>query len=157
MSRITVLKQAVVVPEGKKYKVCELGYKTDDGKVKGMRIFGFGDHKAVFDVASTLQAGDVVDAQFKQNDKGYWEFAELTKTGLKADQTAAPTATPARGNWETPEERAQRQIMIVRQSSLSNAVTLAAGNKEKAGPDDIIGVAKIFEAYVLDKPTGEVA
>lgn len=156
MSRITVLKQAVVVPEGKKYKVCELGYKTDDGKVKGMRIFGFGDHKAIFDVASTLQPGDVVDAQFKQNEKGYWEFAELIKTDLKPNQTPTSFAAPARGNWETPEERAARQIMIVRQSSISSAVMLAAGNKEKAGPDDIIGVAKIFEAYVLDKPTGEV-
>ena len=140
--------------------MCEFGYKTGDGKIKGMKIFGFGDHKDVFDVASKLVPGDVCEAQFRQNDKGYWEFSKLTPTGAKEAVAKAETAAgPARGNWETPEERAAKQVMIVRQSSLSNAIALCAAQQPKgveAGVDGILELARMFEAYVLDKPTGKI-
>ena len=170
--RITVLRSNVVVPEGKKYKVCELGYKTEDGKVKGMKIFGFGDYKEVFDVAAKATNGDVLEANFRQNDKGFWEFNELTNTGERMAETAETKASgksttgammgaSARGNWETSDERAARQVMIVRQSSLSNAIAMVAANNPKGAgvqADVVIGIAKVFEEYVLDKPTvtGEV-
>ncbi len=164
MAKITVLKQETVTPAGKSYKVCELGYRTEEGKVKAMKIFGFGDSKGVFDVASKLQSGEIVEAQFAQNDKGYWQFSSLTPTGTKeaADKGNTHSSSSAsRGNWETPEERAARQVMIVRQSSLSNAIALFAGQAPKghaATPEDVIMVAEQFEAYVLGKPqvTGEV-
>ena len=166
MAKITVLKQEVVTPPGKKYQVCELGYKTEEGKVKAMKIFGFGDQKAVFDVASKAQPGDVIEAQFAQNDKGYWQFSGLAPTGEKVSPSVVPTGMAggsgsSRGNWETPEERAARQVMIVRQSSLSNAIALHAAASPKgteATVDDIVTTAKFFEAYVLGKPTitGEV-
>ena len=165
MAKITVLKQEVVTPTGKQYQVCELGYKTDEGKVKAMKIFGFGNQKAVFDVASKAQPGDVIEAQFVQNEKGYWQFSSLVPTGIK-EATTAPTSqvqtsSPNRGNWETSEERAARQVMIVRQSSLSTAVSLIAARSPKGATEDandVIDVAKRFEHYVLGKPqvTGEV-
>ena len=167
MAKITVLKQETITPEGKKYKICELGYKTEDGKVKAMKIFGFGDQKLVFDVATKLGAGDVVEAQFATNEKGYWQFNSLTPTGVKEatdvekPQGGAAPSPVARGNWETPEERAARQVMIIRQSSLSNAVAFYASREPKgvtADAKSIVELAKFFESYVLDKPqvTGEV-
>lgn len=166
MAKITVLKQETNTPEGKKYKVCELGYKTEDGKVKAMKIFGFGDQKSVFDVATKLGAGDVVEANFAQNDRGYWIFSGLTPTGVKeaTDKGSANVATNTsgtRGNWETSEERAARQVMIIRQSSLSNAVAFYASREPKgvtADAKSIVELAKFFESYVLDEPavTGEV-
>ena len=164
MAKITVLKQETVTPTGKNYKVCELGYRTEEGKVKAMKIFGFGDSKGVFDVASKLQSGEIVEAQFAQNDKGYWQFSSLTPTGTKEAADKGNTHSPAsasRGNWETPEERAARQVMIVRQSSLSNAVAFFASREPKGTTADakaVVELAKFFEGYVLDKPTvtGEV-
>lgn len=163
--RITVLKSAVVTQEGKKgpYKVVELGYKTEEGKVKGMRIMPFGSQKAVFDVAAQAEKGDVLNASFQQNDKGFWEFGSLEVTGEKVSeaQPASSTggSTAKGGNWETKEERAARQVLIVRQSSASTAVAFVEATKLKASIEDVIKLAKEIEAYVLGQPaaqTGEV-
>ena len=165
-TRINVLKSDVTVPAGKKYQVCELGYRTEDGKIKGMRIFGFGPMKTVFDVASKAVKDDILAADFRQNDKGYWEFASLSSTGEKAASAATPTSAQQpvvasrTGNWETTDERAARQVMIVRQSSISNAINAIPrpDTFDEVDIAEIIQIAKMFEAYVLDKPvvTGEV-
>jgi len=160
-SLITILKNITSTPPGKKYQLCEIGYKTEEGKVKGMRVVSFGDQKAVFDVASAAKAGDVLEANFRQNDKGYWEFASLAATDKKASVTVDATVkgTPVKSNFETPDERAARQVLIVRQSSLSNAIAFSnLINNDKADLEDIVAIAKVFEGYVLGKPavTGEV-
>ena len=165
MEKLTILKQETITPPGKNYKVCELGYRTEEGKVKAMKIFGFGPQKEVFDVATKVSPGDIVEAQFSQNDKGYWQFHKLTPTGAKEatdKSVAVPSAPTTRGNWETPEERAARQVMIVRQSSISNAIAFLVALEPKGTStktaDEVIEVAKRFEHYVLGKPTvtGEV-
>lgn len=65
-----------------------------------------------------------------------------------------PTKEAVRSNYETPEERAKRQVMIVRQSSITAALKLfELGGSGGGGfvPDEaqVITSAKIFEAYVL--------
>lgn len=154
MSKITVIRSTKSVAE-KGYPIVELAYKTEDGKTKGMKIFGFGNQKEVSEIAGAAQAGDVLEASFRQNQKGYWEFSDLKNTGTQvaqqksdASDTYSAGKTP-RGTWETSEERAQRQVMIVRQSSVSSAVAL----KPKGTPEEIIEVAKQFEAYVFGKET----
>jgi hypothetical protein len=166
LSKITVIRSTKTTAE-KGYPIVELAYKTDDGKTKGMKIFGFGAQKEVAAVAGAAQTGDVLEAVFQQNQKGYWEFASLKNTG-EAQPTPAVGGSSGNvsggasggsrgGNWETSEERAQRQVMIVRQSSLSTAVQFMEVAKIKPTPDDVINTAKIFEAYVLDKqPKGDV-
>lgn len=159
--KLTVLKTEVTKPEGKNYKICEFGYKAEDGKVKGMRIFDVAHLKPVFAVASASKPGDILEATFKQNDKGFWEFASLSPSSAQSVSADKPQAGASRGNWETAEERAARQVMIVRQSSLSNAIAYAAAQNPKGTAldmDAIIENAKVFENYVLDKPkvTGEV-
>ena len=168
MSKITVIRSTKSVAE-KGYPIVELAYKTEDGKTKGMKIFGFGNQKEVSEVAGAAQAGDVLEASFRQNQKGYWEFSDLKNTGEKAEKATASSgstgnanANVSRGNWETSEERAARQVMIVRQSSLSTAQAFLEASKVKHVCQDVIEVAKAFEAYVLGKetpkqqPTGDV-
>lgn len=153
MSKITVLRSTKTIQDGKggsTYPVVELAYKTDDGKTKGMKIFGFGNQKENAMVAGNAKPGDVLEAVFQQNAKGYWEFASLKATGetaAKAEPVSADKSqgSAARSNWETSEERAARQVLIVRQSSLSTAVAL----KPKASVDEVIDVAKKFEEYVM--------
>jgi len=54
---------------------------------------------------------------------------------------------------ETPEERAKKQVYIVRQSSLSNAISMLASNsvvlKKGFTTQDAIETARQFEAYVF--------
>ena len=160
--KITVLKLDITkAPKG--YSVAEVAYKTADGKTKGMKVLDF-VQKDVFATLKTVKAGDVLEANFEQNAKGFWQFKDVVLTSEKGD-TSVPAASPVKsgGNWETSDERAKRQVMIVRQSSLSNAIGyLALTGDKKVVPGDVIDIAEQFEAYVLsgtpagDKPTGEV-
>ena len=61
---------------------------------------------------------------------------------------------PAR-TFETPEERAVRQRLIVRQSSLSNAIDLlTVGAKTAPTVDQVKEVAESFVDFVFEKKTG---
>lgn len=154
MSRITVLRSTASKAD-KGYTIVELAYKTEDGKTKGMKIFGFGPQKEVAEVAKAAKAGEVLEAVFQQNQKGYWEFASLKSTGevvgASVPTGGGSTGGASRSNWETSEERAARQVLIVRQSSLSTAVNFCEVAKIKPNVDDVIGYAKMFEDYVMGK------
>jgi hypothetical protein len=68
----------------------------------------------------------------------------------QASIAGKPAAASPRSTYETPEERAQRQILIVRQSSLSSAVALlTTGAKTAPSAQAVVDVAKEFEAYVF--------
>lgn len=157
---ITLLKVDVsVAPKG--YKVVEVAYKSSDGTTKGMKLVGFAQTELT-EYASKLKAGDVVDVEFEKNDKGFWCFKSIVKKAEGTSQ-ALPTQPAAKsgGNWETTEERARRQVMIVRQSSISSAVANFAANGGRVGAGagtEIINLAKEFEAYVLNKleESGEI-
>lgn len=167
MSRITVVRaNKTVAPKG--YTVVELAYKTDEGKTKGMKLFGFGTQKANSEVAAAAQPGDVLEAVFQQNDKGYWEFASLRSTGEKAAVATGSepevgsgklgsVSSPAKGNWETSDERAARQVYIIRQSSLSTAVAFYDVNKVKPSVEDVVTTAKQFADFVLKGTTVTVS
>ena len=162
--KITILK-AEVTKQPKGYSVAEIAYKTDDGKTKGMKVLDF-VQKDVFNVVKDCKPGDICDADFEKNAKGFWQFANVVNTGAKGDTatSATPAAAPTKssgGNWETSAERQARQVMIVRQSSLSNTIAYfeLTGHK-KATPEDVVAVAKVFERFVMGHeaaPTGEIA
>jgi hypothetical protein len=63
-----------------------------------------------------------------------------------------------KSTYETPEERAKKQIYIVRQSSIGSAIDmLSVGSKSPPKVDEVIAVAKQFEEYVFNMfPSSEV-
>jgi len=156
---ITILNVSVAtVPTAKgSYQVADIAYKNNSfqGKVEGKKIMSFGATKNSFGVLSIAQPGDSFEIEVVKNDKGYNDWVSATKGGA-ATPAAAPnaaskaaTASP-RGTYETPEERAQRQVLIVRQSSLSSAASvLTAGVKTPPDADAVIALAKRFESYVF--------
>jgi len=140
------------------YQQLEVVYKnlTFQGKVESKKIMSFGAAAASFKALSEASAGGVYDITVVKNDKGYndWTSATMAVPGAAtaastSGQLSKPTASP-KSTYETPEERAQRQILIVRQSSLSNAVSsLAIGSKSTPKSSDVIALAKEYEAYVF--------
>lgn len=158
MTQITVLKvDQEKAPKG--YVVTSVSYKTPDGKVKGMKVYPFGEQAEVAKAFADAKPGDVYDVQLQKNAKDYWEFKPSpTKTGA-TEKVATPAAKS--GNWETTEERAQRQLMIVRQSSISNAIAYMEAMKAKFSLGELKAVAKDFEDFVYGReskpaPTGDV-
>lgn len=76
------------------------------------------------------------------------------------------SATPASGKtyaaspkstYETPEERAVKQIYIVRQSNIASAINLLSVGAKSAPPvDAVLEVAKQLEAHVFGSTKEEV-
>ena len=138
------------------YQELEVVYKnlTFQGKVESKKLMSFGAGADSFKTLSAAASQSVWDVEVVKNDKGYNDWVKTTPSNgsAPAQTSAAPAKTTAspKSTYETPEERAQRQILIVRQSSLSSAVaTLSVGAKSVPKPEDVISVAKQYEAYVF--------
>ncbi len=143
------------------YQQLEVVYKnlTFQGKVESKKIMSFGNGQTAFKILSNAQSGQVYDVEVVKNAQGYNDWTSVVLDGSTGAATAgtsvggmiskAPT-TATKTTYETPEERAQRQILIVRQSSVSSAVAvLTTGAKSPPKSSDVIALAKEFEAYVF--------
>lgn len=147
---------------GRSYQSLEVTYKDESGKVGSKKLMSF-SNPGVFNTARNWEKGTTVDVITQKDDNGYWQWTGVNIGGETqvAQQPTSKAAQPTRvtgSNYETKEERAARQVMIVRQSSLSNAVAaLAVGGKNPLSAQVVIDYAKQLEAYVLctgaDKPS----
>lgn len=146
---------------GGTYPGTRFSYRDDNGALKEQ---GFHQNTFKFNAGLKTQLANLNPGQKfvmnKTKEGDFWKVNSIlpddgavnvpqqgTTTGGKATPTASPKST-----YETSEERALKQIYIVRQSSLSAAIALvnATGDK-KATPQSIITQAKVFENYVFDK------
>jgi hypothetical protein len=132
---------------GRSYQSIEVTYKNDQGQVANKKLMSF-SNPSVFNHIKDLTKGATLNVSTTKDANGYWQW-----TGIGGDETAPTSETkPATGgrvtgsNYETKEERAARQILIVRQSSLSSAVDLLGPGKSV---EDVIATAKQFEEYVF--------
>ena len=55
----------------------------------------------------------------------------------------------AGSNYPTADERAQTQVYIIRQSSLTNAVTTLATTGKAVSSEDVLALARVYEGHVL--------
>lgn len=134
-----------------KYRQLTLSYETD-GKTQERKLVSF-NHKEVYNLLSKASMGDAFNITLKKGDK-YWEWVEAVAMGK--EEVSASAGMPAKGktssgNWETPEERAAKQVYIVRQSSIANAVQYCMASANQVTVEEVIDVAKKFEAYVFSK------
>lgn len=148
------------------YNKLNATYKDPQGKIVSRGIFDFAK-PAVYKAFDQAQPNDVFDVEEEKNAKGYWEFITVTKatgpapgpvdsgnatSGTTAGAVAGKSGgvAPARSNFETPEERADRQRFIVRQSSIGHAIELAVLNGDKkADVGSVIQTARRFESFVF--------
>ena len=150
---------------GRSYQEIEITYKTENGQVANKKLMSF-SNPSVFNHIKGLAKGEVVNVTTVKNAKGFWDWTGIGNEGDAPVATQSKPATAQAGgrvtgsNYETKEERAARQILIVRQSSLSSAVALvSATSTEPTTTDNVIAIAKKFEAYVFGEdanPTKEV-
>lgn len=140
------------------YQQLEVTFKNlTFNKTESKKIMSFGAGISAFKVLSEAQQGQVYDVTVVKNAQGYNDWTVVTLSTGEAP-SAAPSAINSpkaavgatRSTYETPEERAQRQILIVRQSSLSAAVATLSVGAKLVKPDEAIAVAKQYENYVFD-------
>lgn len=146
---------------GRSYQSVEITYKNPQGQAQSKKLMSFANPD-VFKATQEWNKGDVIDVATQKDAKGYWQWtgigADAVATAEASSPIPATKATRVTGsNYETKEERAARQIMIVRQSSISSAVNaLSVGGDSALTASKVLKLAKEFESYVLDKGSNDI-
>lgn len=130
-----------------------------NGAARTQNIMSFANPE-VFKKVQEL-VGETVEVEVGKNDKDFTEWRAITVVGGSQSTGSVQTATakPASSNsysrdFETKEERARRQVLIVKQSSLSNAVAaLTPGAKSSLSPKVVLELAQVFTDWVLEAET----
>jgi hypothetical protein len=146
-----------ITKTGKPYKVAEVTYKDlGMGKTATKKIMPF-NHKEVFHTLETAEPGSAWLVGTEKNG----EFREWTsiKPLEGGEANATPTSTgstkaagspaPSRGDWETREERAKRQVYIIKQSSITAAIALLKTDKKNPDVSEVIKLAQELTNWVL--------
>jgi hypothetical protein len=140
------------------YGVLTVTYRSN-GKIAEKKLMSF-TNPTVFKHFEKATKGDQIDVTSVKNDKtGYWDWTAIGSGDAPAASTSQGTATPTRvtgSTYETKEERAAKQKYIVKQSSLSAAVSLlTVGAKTPPSAKDVIALADEFVNYVFDNTEAE--
>ena len=141
---------------GKPYQELEVIYKDDTGKANTKKLMSF-NYPDTYKVLSKGKSGDTLNIVTEKVGE-YWQWTAIGQTVVPST-TQSSGGVPTTGtyqktssSYETPEERAKKQVYIIRQSSLSSAISaLAVGSKSPHSSEEIISLAKEFEAFVLGK------
>lgn len=137
--RIEVVRLDPVVKEAK-YFHYTIHY-LNDGKEFKRKLVSFSTGKLPYDALKAAKPGEKYDIKLEKDENGNWFWSEVIK--VEGGMGPKDNTTGKSGNWETTEERARRQILIVRQSCLAQAI--AFGNAEV---EDVIALAGKFEEWV---------
>lgn len=153
---------------GGTYDAWELVYRNPENEVKTYvkPVQGLRFNKALANSLAALATGDEFTL-FQEKKGQFWEAQKVEKGFVQTDNEIPDQAAtkdgnrqesrlPAYGgkvtgsNYETPEERAKKQVLIIRQSSLRDAADLCKHNSkgEHVNTEAVIEVAKELEKAV---------
>jgi len=148
-------------PKG--YSIAEVTYLRE-GREEARKVMSF-VNEGVFKTVSEFKVFPVdvnvtLAKERGKDGKDYWQWKAIEQGQTVQNDVTAKAVDPKiqggkvySSNYETPTERAKRQVYIVRQSSLSNAIALMAARSPKGAEvnvESVIEVAKQFEEYVLN-------
>jgi len=142
---------------GKPYQKAEIAFKNmDSGKVESKNIT---QYSKVFKQVAEAITGQTYNVTVVKNDKtGYWDWEGFALAQPGQVPVAAPTAAPGfksaavaapKSNYETPEERAKRQVFIVKQSSITAALKMIELNKDKPTFANVTSLAQELSDWVF--------
>lgn len=141
------------------YGKLTVAYRNDQAKLAEKSLLSF-TNPAVFKAFEHASVGAEINVK-SEKVGDYWNWtgilAEGESSGSSTQSTTSTGSTATRvtgSNYETKEERAARQRYIVKQSSLSAAVSiLNVGAKSPPNPKDVIALADEFVEYVFADDT----
>lgn len=139
-----------------------------NGQRRKQNIMSFTNPAVYKAVTSGQFTGETVEVDIIKNAKGYdeWTAIQAAGTGNGASGASAPAptgtttsaATRVTGsNYETAVERARRQVLIVRQSSLSNAIDILKSTEALIEIEEVLPLAQRLVDWVFDEGTDEGA
>lgn len=143
------------------YEVLTVNYSAK-GESKSKNIMSFAN-PSVYALIKTLKGGETIDVQFVKDDK-YFNWATVEVVGGVVQGTVenvkegTSKALPvARSTYETAEERAKKQVYIIKQSCLAQAIVFTTQATDFTGDasdmDAVKTLAQEFVDWVLDDGT----
>jgi hypothetical protein len=143
---VDVTVEDVPKPKGGTYEKATVVYKGFEGKLESKALMGFATPKEVWEKVTTAKKGDCFSIDREKDPSGkYWNWIGVSRQETPVS-TAGPAKAPAKPTYETPEERAQKQVYIIRQSSITNAVNLLGSG---ASVEEVLTTADRFVNYVM--------
>ena len=145
------------VVKGKaRYSKATVAYMYN-GEAKTQSIMSFANPSVFKDVTNYI--GQEVEVSVKKNDTGYNEWAAIGPVcSIPSDDQSTLSGTPSSGvvrvtgsNYETREERAQKQVYIIKQSSITAALTTLQAQKTEFQVQDVTDLAQQYTDWVLGK------
>jgi hypothetical protein len=153
---VQVDKQTKTTSAGKPYVALELAFKNlSTGKLESKKIMPFGVTGPTHQTLVGANQGDIFTITSEKNaSSGYWDWTKATQAppGATVDTVQPKTTgyTAPKSTYETPEERAKKQVYIIKQSSLSAAIqVLSIGAKTPPKTEDLTTMAQHFTDWVL--------
>lgn len=157
----------VAKKDGGQYDAWELVYRNTANEVKSLTkpAGGLQYNPGLKAALTNLAVGDLFTVVQEKNEKGYLDVKSIEKghqevqdvvaSGSKADGGRAPSrgGKVLGSTYETPEERAKKQVIITRQASVNAAIEFLRNNKAIT-VDQVLDIAKSFEFHYnqdLDK------
>jgi hypothetical protein len=148
-----------------KYNMLTVDFKNlKFDKNESKKIVSF-TNKDVYNTLKAASAGDEFTVTAVKGEQ-YWEWQNVSPRGEAPAEVSTggnvsnskPAAQSPKSTYETPEERAKKQLYIVRQSSIGSAIDLLKTEKVIPSVADVLATAKQFEAYVFGvEPVAETA
>ncbi len=143
------------------YNKLEVAYKNlTTNKVESKILMSFGLTANVYKALADAKPNDVfcIESEKKPaaDGKEYWTWLSVAQTpptnhnSMSEGQVSKPTSFPVKNTYETPEERAKKQVYIVKQSSLGSAIELLSiGAKTPPAKEDVLKLAQEFTDWVF--------
>src|SRR3972149_5229851 len=139
---------------GGTYPGARLSYRDENGALKEK---GFHNNVFKFNASLKTQLSNLSTGQHfvmtMEKEGEFWNVKSILPVSAEQKQTETPSSgantkpyTSPKSTYETPEERAKRQIYIVRQSSINQAIEYRGS---KVDIHEILATAKQFEAHVF--------
>lgn len=135
---------------GQSYQMLDVAYKNlTNGKTEGKKIFSFNQKtEKVYKMLNDATAGGKFEITSEKGEK-YWDWVDI-KPLPPETVGATKVVIPTKSTYETPEERARRQVLIVKQSSIGAAIELlSVGAKTPPTTQMVLDVAQKFTDWVF--------
>lgn len=149
---------------GGSYPGTRITYRDADGSLKDQLLHANATKydAPLREAIASLKPGDKF-TMIKEKEGAHWNVKSIvngvvpqaTQPAASGGSTANTTTSSGAGNsspkstYQTAEERAQVQVYIVRQSTITQAINYFKDFDERATIEDVIELAKRFEAHVF--------
>lgn len=150
---LSVSRETKPTQKGGSYIQLDVAFKNlTSGKTEGKKIMSFVKPDKAYKALNEATTGSrfTVTSE-KPEGEQYWQWTDVVAVAPGSQSVAASKAIPApKSTYETSEERAKKQVYIVKQSSISNAIAmLSVGAKSPPSVQSVVDTAQRLTDWVF--------